>query len=189
MNRTSRWALVALGLSTWGCGPPQVTQALPAGVQARQEVSDEDQAQALGEQAGMGAIQPPTTAIATEIKGLPASPTGKALEAEGGLSYETITPGGGAEIRPGQMAVVHYVGRLTNGTEFDSSRPKGQPFKFRVGADRVIKGWHLGVAGMKQGETRRLTLPPELAYGKDGSPPVIPPDATLVFDIELLGIE
>lgn len=188
MKRTSQWALVAVGLATWGCGPPEVTQALPPGAVARQEIPEDQQAQALGEQQAMGAIQQPTGPVA-EVKGLPASPTGKALTTESGLKYETITPGSGDEIRPGQTAVVHYVGTLTNGTEFDSSRNRGQPFKFKVGIDQVIKGWHLGVAGMKKGETRRLTIPPDLAYGPGGSPPVIPPNATLVFDIELLGIE
>jgi FKBP-type peptidyl-prolyl cis-trans isomerase len=85
--------------------------------------------------------------------------------------------------------VVSYVGKLTDGTEFDSSlRPGRQPFHFTLGQGRVIKGWDQGLVGMRVGERRRLVIPPGLAYGASGHPPVIPPNATLVFDIELMAL-
>ena len=97
--------------------------------------------------------------------------------------------GKGASPKSGQTVVVHYTGWLTNGTKFDSSKDRGEPFKFAIGQGRVIKGWDEGVASMKVGGVRRLVVPPDLGYGPEGSPPKIPGNATLVFDVELLGIE
>jgi FKBP-type peptidyl-prolyl cis-trans isomerase len=105
-----------------------------------------------------------------------------------GLQYQDIVTGTGAEAAPGQVAVVHYTGWLTDGTKFDSSRDAGQPFSFPVGGGQVIAGWDEGVAGMKVGGRRKLVIPPDLGYGAAGSPPVIPPAATLVFDVELLEV-
>ena len=104
------------------------------------------------------------------------------------LKIEDEVVGTGPEIKAGQTAVVHYTGWLTDGTKFDSSLDRNEPFDFTLGAGQVIKGWDQGVAGMKKGGKRKLTIPSELGYGKSGSPPKIPPDATLVFDVELLGI-
>ena len=105
-----------------------------------------------------------------------------------GLTYEDTTEGTGASPRPGQTAVVHYTGYLTDGTTFDSSVDRGQPFSFRIGQGQVIKGWDEGVATMKVGGKRRLTIPPDLGYGASGAAGVIPPNATLIFDVELLDI-
>ncbi len=106
----------------------------------------------------------------------------------GELKVETLKAGNGAEAKSGNTVTVHYVGTLTDGSKFDSSRDRGKGFTFRLGAGQVIQGWDRGVAGMKIGEMRKLTIPPELAYGAAGRPPVIPPSATLVFEVELLEV-
>ena len=104
------------------------------------------------------------------------------------LKIEVLQEGTGQEAKNGDNVSVHYVGTLEDGTKFDSSIDKGAPFSFDLGAGRVIKGWDLGVLGMKIGEKRKLTIPSDLAYGDDGMPNVIPPKATLIFEVELLDI-
>ncbi|MGW8311130.1 MAG: FKBP-type peptidyl-prolyl cis-trans isomerase [Thiogranum sp.] len=108
---------------------------------------------------------------------------------DSGLRYEDISIGEGASCTGrGQTAIVHYTGWLGNGTKFDSSRDRDEPFSFPVACGYVIRGWDEGVQGMKVGGTRKLTVPSQLAYGERGAGGVIPPDATLVFEIELLEI-
>jgi FKBP-type peptidyl-prolyl cis-trans isomerase FkpA len=110
-----------------------------------------------------------------------------AMEAtESGLYVLNVREGEGAEAVSGNTVVVHYTGWLPNGMKFDSSRDRGEPFTFVLGEGRVIPGWEEGVAGMKVGGQRRLVIPPHLGYGPIGAGDVIPPDATLVFDVELL---
>ena len=104
------------------------------------------------------------------------------------LEIENVREGAGAEAVAGKTVSVHYVGTLTNGSQFDSSRDRGKPFSFKLGAGQVIRGWDQGVAGMKVGGLRKLTIPSQLAYGERGFPPVIPPNATLVFEVELLAV-
>jgi len=110
-----------------------------------------------------------------------------------GLRYIDEKPGTGAEAMRGQTAVVHYTGWLfengQKGKKFDSSRDRGQPFEFPLGQGRVIRGWDEGVAGMKTGGRRTLIIPPELGYGARGAGGVIPPNATLIFDVELVGLK
>jgi len=105
-----------------------------------------------------------------------------------GLIIEDVTVGEGAVAAAGQKVTVHYTGWLTNGTRFDSSKDRNDPFVFSLGGGRVIKGWDEGVQGMKVGGKRKLTIPPALGYGARGAGGAIPPNATLVFEIELLGV-
>ncbi|MHB1176207.1 MAG: FKBP-type peptidyl-prolyl cis-trans isomerase [Sulfuriferula sp.] len=106
-----------------------------------------------------------------------------------GLIYEDIVVGTGATATPGHTVVVNYTGWLTNGTKFDSSKDRNEPFEFRLGAGQVIHGWDEGVAGMKEGGERKLTIPAELGYGARGAGGVIPPNAVLIFDVELIKVK
>ena len=104
------------------------------------------------------------------------------------LAIEDLVTGQGDEAVAGRRVTVHYTGWLTNGSKFDSSKDRNDPFVFPLGAGHVIKGWDQGVAGMKVGGKRKLTIPPELGYGARGAGGVIPPQATLVFEVELLAV-
>ena len=105
-----------------------------------------------------------------------------------GLEIEDQIVGDGDEAAAGHTVEVHYTGWLTNGTKFDSSHDRNQTFSFKLGGGQVIAGWDQGVAGMKIGGTRKLTIPPEMGYGERGAGGVIPPNATLVFKVELIGL-
>lgn len=121
--------------------------------------------------------------MTTDTFAMPANPE----TTPSGLQYSIDRPGTGERPRPGQIVSVHYTGWLTNGTKFDSSRDRNQPLEFPIGAGRVIRGWDEGVAAMQIGEKRTLVIPPDLGYGARGAGGVIPPNATLVFAVELLG--
>jgi peptidylprolyl isomerase len=134
--------------------------------------------------------------LATMIAGQMMSGTARANEevtTPSGLRYTDVKVGNGAAARTGQTAVVHYTGWLyeggKKGAKFDSSRDRGQPFAFPLGAGRVIRGWDEGVAGMKVGGQRTLIIPPQLGYGARGAGGVIPPNATLIFDVELIDLK
>ena len=105
------------------------------------------------------------------------------------LKIEDIIVGTGAEAVAGKEISVHYTGTLTNGTKFDSSKDRGTPFEFTLGAGQVIQGWDQGFAGMKVGGKRKLVIPPSMGYGAQGAGGVIPPNATLIFEVELLGVK
>lgn len=106
-----------------------------------------------------------------------------------GMKIEILKQGAGAESKTGDTVTVNYVGTLENGTKFDSSIDRNEPFPFTLGENRVIQGWELGVLGMKVGEKRRLTIPPELGYGSQSVGDIIPANSTLIFEVELLDIE
>jgi len=120
--------------------------------------------------------------------GGPTKVTGNPTKLPDGLEYWEIKEGTAPAAKKGDKVKVHYTGWLTNGKKFDSSVDRNEPFGFTLGAGEVIKGWDEGVAGMKVGGKRQLRIPPELGYGSRGAGGVIPPNATLVFDVELLGI-
>ena len=112
----------------------------------------------------------------------------KSIETSSGLQYLDLVKGVGREAHAGETASVHYTGWLKDGTKFDSSLDRGQPFQFRLGAGRVIKGWDEGVVGMNIGSKRKLIIPPHLGYGTRGAGRLIPPNATLFFEVELLDL-
>jgi FKBP-type peptidyl-prolyl cis-trans isomerase FkpA len=115
--------------------------------------------------------------------------TSQEVTTPSGLKYQDVKEGAGDVATAGKNVSVHYTGWLINGTKFDSSKDRGQPFEFPLGGGRVIRGWDEGVQGMKVGGVRKLTIPPELGYGARGAGGVIPPNATLVYEVELLNVK
>lgn len=105
------------------------------------------------------------------------------------VKIEDTVVGTGQEVKPGDTVIIHYRGMLEDGTQFDSSYDRGAPLTIQIGTGAVIEGWDQGVPGMKVGGQRKLTIPPSLGYGEAGSPPTIPPNSTLLFDVELVGIQ
>lgn len=131
----------------------------------------------------------PGTPSASGVPGWSEKPAGPPVKTKSGLTYQVYKKGTGAEAKAGSTVSVHYTGYLTDGKKFDSSVDRGTPFDFGLGQGQVIAGWDEGVAGMKIGEKRKLTIPAELGYGDRGAGADIPPGATLVFDVELLGVK
>lgn len=138
--------------------------------------------------AAIGCTKKNETTTTTTQDGAPAA-QGQAVTSVTELKKEDTKVGTGAEAVTGKTVSVHYTGFLTDGKKFDSSVDRGQPFTFQLGAGQVIPGWDQGVQGMKVGGKRKLTIPSALAYGEQGAGNVIPPNATLVFDVELLKVE
>lgn len=138
----------------------------------------------------LGAPLPVVAATTASYKSTVVKTTAaKTLTLPDGLKYTDLKVGNGAKPRAGQTAIVHYTGTFTNGKKFDSSRDSGKPLEFELGAHRVIACWDEAVATMRVGGRRKLVCPPSLAYGAQGYPPIIPPNTTLNFDVELIGVK
>ncbi len=145
------------------------------------------QKQAANAAAAQSANLTATAKVPTQIPGTPSS--AQIITTSSGLKYQDMVVGTGAEAKSGNTVTVNYTGWLTNGTKFDSSLDRNQPFSFQLGTGNVIKGWDEGVVGMKVGGKRKLIIPPDLGYGAQGAGSSIPPNATLVFEVELLSVK
>lgn len=194
MTRGSLSALAVgvLGLFLGGCQEPTeiVPVAVPGTSYTRVPPPEKEEPQALGEAAAQApADQTMKKAVAGTIS--PPTEIGEARTTPSGVKYETLKAGDGPEAKPGQSVTVNYTGTLSDGKVFDSTKKedKNEPAIFPIGKGEVIAGWDEGVPGMKVGERRKLTIPPELGYGSRGQPPKIPANSTLIFEIELLGVK
>ncbi|MDP9309654.1 MAG: FKBP-type peptidyl-prolyl cis-trans isomerase [Chloroflexota bacterium] len=138
--------------------------------------------------ASVAAAQPSAAASSAAAVAAPQASVGGGITTSSGLQYIEVAPGNGPAPQPGDVVSVHYTGMLTDGTVFDSSRERNEPFQFPLGQGRVIPGWDEGIALMREGGQARLIIPPELGYGASGAGGVIPPNATLIFDVELVDV-
>jgi len=139
----------------------------------------------------MSSRSPTLLAVVFAIASLTAAGCGRktAPRNVGGVTVQDVKVGGGATATAGKVVSAHYTGRFLDGNKFDSSYDAGQPIEFLLGSGKVIKGWDLGIEGMRVGGKRKLTIPPSMGYGAQGFPPVIPPDATLQFEVELMDVK
>jgi FKBP-type peptidyl-prolyl cis-trans isomerase len=186
-----------LGLGLCGCEDPgDLGPVAPPGAIIPRVAPETDPAQALGETAPSANAPTATTsstsapqksAKVANMKPAPPTAKGETKTTEGGVKYETLKEGTGPELQPGQKASMHYEGKLENGTVFDSSRPRNAPLEAAIGVMPLIKGWEEAIPGMKVGEIRKLIIPPAMGYGEAGKGS-IPPNATLIFEVELLRI-
>ena len=167
MSRFTLGLVLALGIAVVGCAHQGTATSTTSG----------------------STVTATTTTPSTTPAPTPTPDAGKEVTLPSGLKYVDMKVGDGAIAESGMTASVHYTGWLTDGTKFDSSVDRGQPFSFKIGAGNVIRGWDEGVQGMRVGGKRKLTIPPDLGYGAAGTPGgPIPPNATLVFDVELVAI-
>ena len=183
------WAAALVGVV--GCSEPSdVVPVAPPGLEMKRvpQVAV-GEPQAIGEQ-GTSAPKQASTPIPSAISGAVSPPTevGKPTKTASGLEYVTLKEGLGPEVKAGQTVSLHYVGTLTDGKKFDSSRDRNSPMSYAIGVDPLIRGWAEGVPGMHVGEVRKLTIPPDLAYGAE-TKKGIPANSTLNFDIEILSVK
>jgi hypothetical protein len=190
MSRCRWMGPVLLGIALVGCEEPAqiVETPLPGLAPQRPAPASDGEPQAIGEQP-RGRTPAPAELPKVDIP--PALPTapGEIKTTKSGVKYETLKEGTGPEAKAGQDVTVNYTGTLEDGRKFDSSADHGGPSTFKIGVHQVITGWDEAVPGMKVGERRRMTIPSIAGYGASGQPPKIPPNATLIFDIELLGVK
>lgn len=179
MTRNRWWALVLVAGLAAGCGGDGEPAAEDGG---------DTETDAAAETSSGAAEAGGSGATATDFDDVLEVRLDEMNETESGLRWRTLGEGEGARAERGDTAVVHYTGWLPDGTKFDSSRDRGEPFRFVVGQGQVIPGWDEGVAGMTVGDTLQLVIPPSLGYGQRGAGNVIPPGATLVFEVELLRV-
>ncbi len=181
-------ALTLAGVA--GCHEPNdIVPVAPPGLERQRiPVGAQVEPQAIGEQGNMPAAKSAATPIASTGGNSPPTPVNQPTKTASGLEYVTLKEGEGPVAKSGQNIVMHYTGTLADGSKFDSSRDRRKPFETRIGVGDVIKGWDEGVPGMKIGERRKLTIPPQLGYGAD-SQSKIPANSTLIFDVELLQIK
>lgn len=135
------------------------------------------------------ATEIPAPTVASVSSPVEEQPVGEPIQYDNGLIVQDVVVGNGKTAESGDTLSAHYVGALENGTVFDNSYNRGQPIQFVLGAGQLIKGWELGLVGIKEGGKRRLVIPPELGYGQSGAGGVIPPNATLLFEIELVSVQ
>jgi FKBP-type peptidyl-prolyl cis-trans isomerase len=173
MLKLKNWLGVALALALAGCNSTTTTGGSSSSTSAT----------------GSSSTTSTTAAPPAAASGAEATASAKEITMPNGLKYVDLKVGDGQLAETGMTAQVHYTGWLTDGTKFDSSVDRGQPFSFKLGAGQVIRGWDEGVKGMRVGGKRKLTIPPDMGYGAAGAGGVIPPNATLVFDVELLGLQ
>jgi FKBP-type peptidyl-prolyl cis-trans isomerase len=181
--------LAGLVLSLIGCeAPTNFVPVTPPGAPLPPKTTDDDPPVAQGEMAAPP-LESTAKAAVKAIEYVPAPPTakGQTKKTAHGVTYETLTEGTGRELKPGQDAEFFYVGKLEDGTVFDDdTRKTNKPVRTNLGT--MIEGWKDALPGMKVGELRKLMIPPEMAYGAKGRQPVIPPNATLIFEVELVRI-
>jgi FKBP-type peptidyl-prolyl cis-trans isomerase len=178
-----------VGLVVIGCDAPDIVPVAPPGAPLPRQSPDEEPAAAKGEMPAAVALDSTPKPSTENFEPAPPTPKGQPKTTKRGVTYETLKDGNGPELKYGQTGQFLYDGKLENGTVFDSTKETGKPREFPVGSG-VIAGWQEGLPGMKVGETRKLIIPPILAYGSKGGPNgKIPPDATLYFEVELVGIK
>jgi FKBP-type peptidyl-prolyl cis-trans isomerase len=173
-----------------GCEDPgEIVPISPPGANIPRVSPDAEPAEAQGEALPAGVSAPAVTSSSAAYKPAPPTAIGETKTTEGGVKYETLKEGTGPIYKRGQKGTFHYVGTLAKTNEvFDSTRTSNTPRSFRIGGDPLIRGWEEALPGMRVGETRKLIVPPELAYRETGRAPRIPPNATLIFEVELLNI-
>lgn len=190
MTRGLLGVLGAVSLSlTSGCGDPgQIVPVMPPGATRVRTVPEGQASEALGESARLATNNNASTPKGEPFPPAPPTPLGETKTLEGDVKYETVKEGTGDEIKSGRVAVVHYVGTLDDGTEFDSSRKRGKPAEFALGTGQLIRGWEYAIPGMKVGEVRKIEVPPAMGYGAQDKG-TIPPNSTLHFEVELVDVK